>query len=197
MEENVFKSRVDLNALNESIKKIREEIGKVIVGQEQMIDLLITAILADGHVLIEGVPGVAKTLTAKLISKVISVNFSRIQFTPDLMPSDVLGTSVFNMNKLWKLRPTMQFKFTEDAPFSFDVSAAAIYNDKLFIGGMYRLDAAAGAFVQYQVTPQFKAGFATDFGTQKLRTVNDGTFEIMLSYDFYFNTPGIRSPRYF
>ena len=82
-----------------ALKKIREEIGKVIVGQEQMIDLLITAILADGHVLIEGVPGVAKTLTAKLISKVISVNFSRIQFTPDLMPSDVLGTSVFNMKK--------------------------------------------------------------------------------------------------
>jgi len=97
MEEKDFKNRVDLNKLNESIKKIREEIGKVIVGQAQMIDLLITAILADGHVLIEGVPGVAKTLTAKLLSKVISVGFSRIQFTPDLMPSDVLGTTVFNM----------------------------------------------------------------------------------------------------
>lgn len=99
MEENVFKSRVDLSTLNESVKKIREEIGKVIVGQEQMVDLLITAILADGHVLIEGVPGVAKTLTAKLLSHVIAVKFSRIQFTPDLMPSDVLGTSVFNMKK--------------------------------------------------------------------------------------------------
>ena len=64
-----------------------------------MIDLLITAILADGHALIEGVPGVAKTLTAKLLSKVISVGFSRIQFTPDLMPSDVLGTTVFNMKQ--------------------------------------------------------------------------------------------------
>lgn len=99
MEEKMFESRVDLNALNESIRKIREEIGKVIVGQEQMVDLLITSILADGHVLIEGVPGVAKTLTAKLLSKVISVNFSRIQFTPDLMPSDVLGTAVYNMKK--------------------------------------------------------------------------------------------------
>jgi MoxR-like ATPase len=99
MEEKVFKSRVDLTALNESIKKIREEIAKVIVGQEQMVDLLITAILADGHVLIEGVPGVAKTLTAKLVSKVVSVKFSRIQFTPDLMPSDVLGTSVYNMKR--------------------------------------------------------------------------------------------------
>ena len=99
MEENVFKSRVDLTALSESVKKIRDEIGKVIVGQEQMVDLLITAILADGHALIEGVPGVAKTLTAKLVSKVISVKFSRIQFTPDLMPSDVLGTSVYNIKK--------------------------------------------------------------------------------------------------
>lgn len=99
MEEKVFINRVDLSALNESIQKIRQEIGKVIVGQEQMIDLLVTAILADGHVLIEGVPGVAKTLTAKLLSKVISVNFSRIQFTPDLMPSDVLGTSVYNVKK--------------------------------------------------------------------------------------------------
>lgn len=99
MEEKMFENRVDLTALNESIRKIREEIGKVIVGQESMIDLLITSILADGHVLIEGVPGVAKTLTAKLLSKVISVNFSRIQFTPDLMPSDVLGTSIFNVKK--------------------------------------------------------------------------------------------------
>jgi MoxR-like ATPase len=99
MEEKIFENRVDLTALSNSIVKIREEIGKIIVGQEKMVDLLITAILADGHVLIEGVPGVAKTLTAKLLSKVISVNFSRIQFTPDLMPSDVLGTSIFNIKK--------------------------------------------------------------------------------------------------
>jgi MoxR-like ATPase len=97
MEESTFESRVDLTALNESVEKIRNEIGKIIVGQEEMITLLVTAILADGHVLIEGVPGVAKTLTAKLIANVISVNFSRIQFTPDLMPSDVLGTSVYSM----------------------------------------------------------------------------------------------------
>ena len=99
MEEKMFESRVDLTALSQSIRQIREEIGKIIVGQESMINLLITSILADGHVLIEGVPGVAKTLTAKLLSKVISVNFSRIQFTPDLMPSDVLGTSIFNVKK--------------------------------------------------------------------------------------------------
>ena len=99
MDEKFFENRVDLTALSTSIGKIREEIGKIIVGQEKMIDLLITAILADGHVLIEGVPGVTKTLTAKLLSKVISANFSRIQFTPDLMPSDVLGTSIFNVKK--------------------------------------------------------------------------------------------------
>ena len=99
MDEKMFESRVDLKELHESANRIRQEIAKVIVGQEQMVDLLITAILADGHVLIEGVPGVAKTLTAKLLSKVISVGFSRIQFTPDLMPSDVLGTSVYNMKK--------------------------------------------------------------------------------------------------
>jgi len=97
MEENIFQNRIDLSALKESTNRIRAEIGKIIVGQELMIDLLITAILADGHVLIEGVPGVAKTLTAKLVARVIDVNFSRIQFTPDLMPSDVLGTSIYNM----------------------------------------------------------------------------------------------------
>jgi MoxR-like ATPase len=97
MEEKVFENRVDLTALSESLRKIKSEIGKVIVGQEKMIDFLITAILADGHVLIEGVPGVAKTLTSKLLSRIINVNFSRIQFTPDLMPSDVLGTSVYNV----------------------------------------------------------------------------------------------------
>lgn len=95
--EEAFKSRVDLSALKQSVASIKAEIGKVIVGQERMVDLLITAILADGHVLLEGVPGVAKTLTAKLIARVIDADFSRIQFTPDLMPSDVLGTSVFNM----------------------------------------------------------------------------------------------------
>ncbi|MEJ7739130.1 MAG: MoxR family ATPase [Chitinophagaceae bacterium] len=89
-------SRTDLSSLNAAMNIVRQEIGKVIVGQSAMIDLLLAAILADGHVLIEGVPGVAKTLTAKLLARCIDVPFSRIQFTPDLMPSDVLGTSVFN-----------------------------------------------------------------------------------------------------
>lgn len=96
MEENIFEQRTDLSSLQNSVQILKEEIGKVIVGQEQMVELLLAAMLADGHVLIEGVPGVAKTLTAKLLSKSIAVGFSRIQFTPDLMPSDVIGTSIFN-----------------------------------------------------------------------------------------------------
>lgn len=99
MEESTFRNRVDLTVVNDRIKAIRAEIAKVIVGQHNMVDLLLTAMLADGHVLIEGVPGVAKTLTAKLLSRVVSVKFTRIQFTPDLMPSDVLGTSMFNMKR--------------------------------------------------------------------------------------------------
>ena len=96
MEQNFYESSTDLNALHQAVQKVRDEIGKVIVGQVEMIDLLLAAILADGHVLIEGVPGVAKTLTAKLMARCLDIPFSRIQFTPDLMPSDVIGTSVFN-----------------------------------------------------------------------------------------------------
>src|SRR5690348_3317119 len=92
----IFESRVKLTELQESIEKIRTELGKIIVGQGEMVDLIITALLTGGHVLLEGVPGVAKTLTAKLVAKTLNTQFSRIQFTPDLMPSDVLGTSVFN-----------------------------------------------------------------------------------------------------
>ena len=89
----------------------KTEIAKVIVGQEEMVELLIAAMLADGHVLIEGVPGVAKTLTAKLLARSIDVPFSRIQFTPDLMPSDVIGTSVFNPQ-------TASFSFKQGPIFS-------------------------------------------------------------------------------
>ena len=76
---------------------LRYQIAQIIVGQKEAVELILTAILADGHVLIEGVPGVAKTLLAKLIARLIDARFSRVQFTPDLMPSDVLGTTVFNM----------------------------------------------------------------------------------------------------
>ncbi|HRN57051.1 MAG TPA: MoxR family ATPase [Agriterribacter sp.] len=96
MEENVFEPRTDLSQLHEAVAQMRSEIGRVIVGQQEMVQLIMAALLADGHVLIEGVPGVAKTLTARLVAKCIALHFSRIQFTPDLMPSDVLGTSIFN-----------------------------------------------------------------------------------------------------
>lgn len=96
MEENLFEQRIDLSGLNRSVYEIRNEIGQVIIGQHKMVDLLLIGLLCDGHILIEGVPGVAKTLTAKLMAKIIDVDFARLQFTPDLMPSDVTGTSVFN-----------------------------------------------------------------------------------------------------
>ncbi|MFZ1313271.1 MAG: AAA family ATPase, partial [Chitinophagaceae bacterium] len=96
MDEQIFHQRTDLSELNDAVLSIRNEIKKIIVGQDEMVKLIIAALLADGHVLIEGVPGVAKTLTAKLVAKSVNVGFSRIQFTPDLMPSDVLGTPVFN-----------------------------------------------------------------------------------------------------
>ena len=95
-EEQLFNNRIDLSQLSESVEAIRTSLSKVIIGQQEMIDFLIAGILADGHILIEGVPGVAKTLTAKLMAKCVDARFSRIQFTPDLMPSDVLGTSIFN-----------------------------------------------------------------------------------------------------
>lgn len=94
--ELAMNSRLDLRGISSAVERIKLEIRKWIVGQDEMIELLLTALLAEGHVLIEGVPGTAKTLTAKLLSKTISSPFSRIQFTPDLMPSDVLGTNVYN-----------------------------------------------------------------------------------------------------
>ena len=96
MEQNTEK-RVDLTLFSEKIQALKDRIATVIVGQEQIVDLVLTAVLANGHVLLEGVPGVAKTLLARLVARLIKADFSRIQFTPDLMPSDVLGTTVFNM----------------------------------------------------------------------------------------------------
>lgn len=110
--ENVnFESRLDLSRLQESILAIKAELGSVIVGQEKMIDQLLVAFLSNGHVLLEGVPGVAKTITAKLLAKTLQIGFSRIQFTPDLMPSDILGTSVFDLKK-------SEFEFKKGPIFS-------------------------------------------------------------------------------
>ena len=96
MEDNFFQESSPVTELNRKLQDIRTEIAKVIVGQEQVVDLLLTGLLCDGHLLLEGVPGVAKTLASKLLARIIDVNFSRLQFTPDLMPGDVVGTSVFN-----------------------------------------------------------------------------------------------------
>jgi len=92
-----FQSRTDLSPMRDKIDELFTECGKIIVGQSDLIELMITCILADGHILLEGVPGIAKTLSAKVIAKTIDTEFSRIQFTPDLMPADILGTSIFNM----------------------------------------------------------------------------------------------------
>lgn len=110
IEEN-SQERTDLAEFSERVSQIKREISRVVVGQHEAIDLLLTAILADGHVLIEGVPGVAKTLLARLMSRLIDARFSRIQFTPDLMPSDVLGTTVFNMK-------SSEFEFHKGPVFS-------------------------------------------------------------------------------
>ncbi|HEY9183994.1 MAG TPA: MoxR family ATPase [Salegentibacter sp.] len=106
-----FDSRIPLEDLKESVTSLKSQLSKIIVGQEEFVELLIVALLTNGHVLIEGVPGIAKTLTAKLFAKTLNTGFSRIQFTPDLMPSDVLGTSVLNMK-------TSEFEFKPGPIFS-------------------------------------------------------------------------------
>ena len=108
---NTTEERTELTLFNEKIQQLRQEISTVIIGQTQAVDLLLTAILANGHVLIEGMPGVAKTLLARLISRLIDARFSRIQFTPDLMPSDVLGTTIFNVK-------TSEFDFHKGPVFA-------------------------------------------------------------------------------
>lgn len=106
-----FETRLNLAPLLQSVNEIRAELATVIVGQQKMIDQLLVAVLANGHILLEGVPGVAKTMTAKLLSKTLAVDFSRIQFTPDLMPSDIIGTSVFDLSK-------SEFEFKKGPIFS-------------------------------------------------------------------------------
>jgi MoxR-like ATPase len=110
MEEEIFEQRTDLSKLSQAVELMKTAIGRIVVGQQETIELLIAGILADGHLLIEGVPGVAKTLTAKLIARAIDAQYSRIQFTPDLMPSDVIGTAVFNPK-------TTEFEFKQGPVF--------------------------------------------------------------------------------
>ncbi|MBZ0327308.1 MAG: MoxR family ATPase [Altibacter sp.] len=110
-EELHFDNRIPLDDLKLAVAGIKEQLGKIIIGQNDFIELLIVSLLSRGHVLIEGVPGIAKTITAKLFAKTLQTDFSRIQFTPDLMPSDVLGTSILNMK-------TSEFEFKKGPIFS-------------------------------------------------------------------------------
>jgi MoxR-like ATPase len=110
-EEAVFRSRIDLNPIRAKIDRVMEECSKIIVGQSELLELMVTCIISDGHILIEGVPGIAKTLSAKVIAKTIDTEFSRIQFTPDLMPADIIGTSIYNMK-------TSEFVFKKGPIFS-------------------------------------------------------------------------------
>jgi MoxR-like ATPase len=109
--QELFSPRTELGELKQAVSQLRQEIGKVVIGQHKMVELIISAILSEGHILIEGVPGIAKTLTSKIVARSISAGFSRIQFTPDLMPSDVLGTSIFNVKNA-------EFEFKKGPIFS-------------------------------------------------------------------------------
>lgn len=94
--DDIFKSQLDLTEVKRVFESIQQEIGKVVLGQEKLIELLTIALMCESHVLIEGVPGVAKTLTAKSLARTVQADFKRIQFTPDLMPSDVVGSMIYN-----------------------------------------------------------------------------------------------------
>jgi MoxR-like ATPase len=108
---NFGSSRLDLSFVTSKVNQAREEIGKYLIGQHEMVDLLLIGIFSGGHVLLEGVPGIAKTLAAKVMSQTLSIQFSRIQFTPDMMPSDIIGTSVYNMK-------TSEFDFKKGPIFT-------------------------------------------------------------------------------
>ena len=107
----VPESRLKLQHFQNKVEAVKQEVGKMIIGQHQLIDQILLAIFSRGHVLLEGVPGIAKTMTSKVISKTLSVDYSRIQFTPDLMPSDVLGTSIYNVK-------TSEFTYKKGPVFS-------------------------------------------------------------------------------
>lgn len=128
LENNMNVSQLEVQKVQNAALSIKSELGKVIIGQSNMINQLLIALFSDGHVLIEGVPGIAKTLTAKLLAQAISLDFSRIQFTPDLMPTDILGTSVFNL---------------KDASFEF--KAGPIFSNLILIDEINRSPAKTQA----------------------------------------------------
>jgi MoxR-like ATPase len=123
-----------------AVSRVREELHKLIIGQDEMVEWLMAALFSGGHVLLEGVPGIAKTLTAKLMAQAMEVDFSRIQFTPDLMPSDVVGTTVFNMQQS-----------------SFSFNAGPVFSNVVLIDEINRAPAKTQAALfevmeEYQVT---------------------------------------------
>ncbi|MEH0157874.1 MoxR family ATPase [Limibacter armeniacum] len=93
---NTVEKSVDINALQEKINEVISEVGKVVVGQDYMVNRLLIGLFTNGHVLLEGVPGLAKTLTINTLAQVLHLDFHRIQFTPDLLPSDLIGTMIYN-----------------------------------------------------------------------------------------------------
>lgn len=131
---------IDVSLIQQAVRQIKGELSKVIVGQQEMIDIILAAFFTNGHVLLEGVPGIAKTLTAKLIAQTLDADFSRLQFTPDLMPSDVIGTTVYDM---------------KNAEFSF--SAGPIFSNLILIDEINRAPAKTQAALfevmeEHQVT---------------------------------------------
>ncbi|MEO0341447.1 MAG: AAA family ATPase, partial [Bacteroidota bacterium] len=131
---------IDVSLIQQAVQQIKAELSKVIIGQQEMIDIILAAFFTNGHVLLEGVPGIAKTLTAKLIAQTLDADFSRLQFTPDLMPSDVIGTTVYDM---------------KNAEFSF--SAGPIFSNLILIDEINRAPAKTQAALfevmeEHQVT---------------------------------------------
>lgn len=134
------RNQLDLSLIFETVQRVKGELRKVIIGQEELMDLLLAAVFTNGHVLLEGMPGIAKTLTARMMAQTMAAEFSRIQFTPDLMPSDVVGTTVFNVK-------TAEFTF----------NAGPIFSNVILIDEINRAPAKTQASLfevmeEYQVT---------------------------------------------
>lgn len=110
-ESSIFKSNPEIERVKKKVNEAKSEFHKFIIGQDNLLELMLVGIFTNGHILLEGVPGIAKTLTAKVLAKSLSVDFSRIQFTPDLMPSDIIGTNIYNLK-------TSEFDFKKGPIFS-------------------------------------------------------------------------------
>ena len=100
---NFSLSKINEKVVKDSkfVPKLKESISQIIVGQNELIDKILIGMLANGHILLEGVPGLAKTLTVNTLAKSINTSFQRIQFTPDMLPADLIGTLIFNQKTKW------------------------------------------------------------------------------------------------